>query len=87
MRNSMPLYLYRDLNKHDQWIAHRMLYGTAIVCMTCGEAMWRVPLAPLVNWNGDRGGRLPLAMKRWLSDAPRRRDEFLMKKEMEHGNR
>lgn len=73
----MPEYLYRDKKGHTRIILQRMLYGTAVVCETCGEEMKRVPQAARINWNGNRAvSEIHPNIKRLIDGAPKRRDEF-----------
>jgi len=77
----MPEYLYRDPAGHELEMAHRMAYGTAVVC-ECGLPMHRVILPVSINWNGGRAGYEPAPdVQELIRTAPQRREEFLKVKD------
>jgi hypothetical protein len=77
----VPEYLYRCPANHQRLVEHRMLYSTGVACR-CGLAMWRVPQAARVNWNGSRAGREPAPqVQQLIRTADARRDAYRANKE------
>lgn len=82
----MPEYLYRDARGHERWVVHGMKDSPAVRCR-CRAKMRKAPLAPMVNWNGNRAvGEMHPNIRRLIEEAPERRDEFAKEHE-EHEQR
>lgn len=79
----MPEYLY-SCGKHTQTETHRMTENPVVTCRACGNAMHRRPQSVSVNWNGlppHLEGTRSTAVQNMIDNAPRRRDEYLKRKE------
>ena len=84
----MPEYLYIDANDHTMSLTHRLNYSTGIICLACGERMWRKPQAFMVNWSGLRPsqGELSPRVRGLLSTKEERQDAFTEKHEHHERN-
>lgn len=78
----MGEYLYKcGVCGGEQTYEHSMFAAPIYLC--CGATMLRIPLAPMVNWNGNKpsSGELSPYIKEHIDNAPKRRDEIAERKE------
>ena len=82
----MPTYLYKCKECQTMLELTTLTYVPGErVCKGCGANMHRVPQTFNVNWNGNKpsdGGVTPY-VQQMIADAPRQRDEFQARKELE----
>lgn len=82
----MPTYLYRCPHCATvQEVIHEVGHLASPPCEWCNSVMRKIPQQFAVNWHGNKpsdGGITPY-VRQMIADAPRQRDEFQARKELE----